>query len=97
MIDNAYLEADEGTWVLILEDAFGTHQFPCDPELLDSALGPWRQHIAEGEAVRRERIAAGGISWREYMESQARNDPDWAEALRESADLLRKSERESAA
>ena len=38
MIDSAYLESDEGGWVLVLEDMNGTHLFPCDPQLIEDAV-----------------------------------------------------------
>jgi hypothetical protein len=94
MIDAAYLEPDEGGWSLILDDSFGTHAFRVDPEILDDALRPWREHQAEGEAVRREYLASGRMGWDEYRKATERFDPDAADDMLEQADLLRKIERE---
>jgi hypothetical protein len=98
MIDAAYLEPDEGGWSLILDDSFGTHAFRVDPEILDDALKSWREHVAEGEAVRAEYEASGRQPWDEYKAAQERMDPEYAdeiaERLRVQADLLRKIERE---
>ena len=96
MIENAYLESDEGSWVLVLEDVNGTHLFPCDPQLIEDALKPWRLHELEGEIVRREYVAAGRPSWDEYVRAQARTDPEFAEIALEGADLARKMIREGA-
>jgi hypothetical protein len=62
VIDAVYLESDEGQWLLVLEDDFGTHSFRVDPEMVEAALQPWRDHILEGELVRSEYEAAGRIS-----------------------------------
>ena len=103
MIDHAYLESDEGRWVLVLEDDFGTHSFQVEPEMIELALAPWRDHVLEGEIVRREFEAAGRPSWAKHMADAKLtryecSDPegDWQEMLREQADLLRKREREGA-
>lgn len=92
MIDAAYLVTDEGSWTLVLEDSFGTHSFPCDPQLIEDALEPWRWQMAEAEAVRQERIAVGRPSWDEY--AQVLSDAD-GEQIRELADHFRKAARES--
>ena len=95
MIDAAYLESDEGGWVLVIDDLNGTHHFPCDPALVEAALQPWKMHMLEGEIVRQERVAAGNVTWGEFKRSQARTDPEWSEQLAESADFFRKYEREN--
>ena len=95
MIDAAYLECEMEGWVLVIEDLNGTHIFPCDPQLIEDALHPYRMHVLEGEAVRREREGAGGVSWEEFRRSQARMDPEWAEELAESVDLMRKQAKEN--
>ena len=77
-------------WVLVIEDLNGTHHFPCDPQLIEDALLPYREHVAEGESVRREFEAAGRISWEQYRVSQTRMEPDLWDEMRESADLMRK-------
>ena len=89
MIDGAYLEADEGGWVLVLDDSMGTHAFPCDPQLIEDALRPWRMHELEGEVVAAERRAA--------LRGYECADPEGAfvEMMRESADVLKKRDRES--
>lgn len=94
MIYHAYLE-DDGPdgMTLVLEDDMGTKHLPIGwdgLEALDKALDPWRLHMLEGEIVRREREAAGNVSWGEYRQAQARLDPDFAEQLAESADFMRK-------
>jgi hypothetical protein len=96
MIEAAHLEPDEGKWILVLEDDFGTHSFEVDPEMIDMALKPWHEHVAEGAAVYREYVASGRQPWQEYREAQARTDPEWAEGLRQAADHMRKYEREGA-
>ena len=96
MIDAATLESDEGRWVLVLEDDFGTHSFHVDPEMVEIALQPWRDYVLEGEIVRREFEASGRVSWDEYRASQERTDPEWADALIDSVDMLRKRDREGA-
>jgi hypothetical protein len=102
MIDAAHLEPDEGKWILVLEDDFGTHSFEVDPELIETALQPWREHQIEGELVRREFEASGRIGWEDYKEAQARMDPEWdaeltriAELTRMAADYFRKYAKES--
>ena len=83
---------------LVIESADGTSQFHGHNihELLHEALAPYREHLAEGEAVRQEFVASGGVSWDEFRESVSRVDPEYGELLREQADLFRKAEREDA-
>jgi hypothetical protein len=95
VIDAAYLEPDEGGWVLVLEDDFGTHSFRVDPEMVETALQPWRDHVLEGELVRREFEASGRMSWESYKESQARTEPDLWDEMRAGADHMRKYAKES--
>jgi hypothetical protein len=96
MIDAAHLEPDEGKWILVLEDDFGTHSFEVDPEMIELALRPWHEFVAEGAAVYREYVASGRQPWIEYAEAQARTDPAWADELREAVDIQRKAAREGA-
>ena len=78
------LDSDEGTRTLpITDDALGE---------LDRALNPFREHMAEGEAVRQEYEAAGNISLREYQ--CADPEGDWFEMLRNQVDFSRKVRRE---
>ena len=82
------LDSDEGTRTLpITDDALGE---------LDRALNPFREHMAEGEAVRQEYEAAGGVSWDAYQNACASTDPegDWFEMLRNQVDFSRKVRRE---
>jgi hypothetical protein len=103
LIDAVHLESDEGRWILVLEDDFGTHSFQVDPEMVELALQPWREHVLEGEIIRLERERAGRPSWAQYIGDAPRvhyecPDPegDWAEMVREQADALRKRNREGA-
>ena len=100
MIDHIYLENDEATYTLVLEDDFGTSFHVVDPQMLHDALAGWREHMAEGEAVRQEYEAAcadagHSVAWDKYVEAQQRTDPEWAEAWREAGDLKRKAARET--
>jgi len=75
MIETATLETDEGTITLRLVGYMGAESLRHTEETgdwtftasisddalaeLDRALQSWRDHIAEGESIRRERLAAG--------------------------------------
>lgn len=89
------LENDEGHYSLIIEDDLGSHIFAVNPQDVLDAVAGYRAHLAEGEAVRAERAAAGGISWAAYTEARERTDSDWDQNLAELGDHLRKQEREN--
>lgn len=95
IVDDVRLENDMGDWTLVIVSANGTSAFPVHPEMVDDALAGWRQHMSDGEAVRVEREAAGGISFEAYREAQSRTDADWDQNLAELGDFLRKREREN--
>lgn len=100
MIYHAYLE-DDGPdgMTLVLEGDMGSQHFPIGwegLEALDKALDPFRMHKLEGEIVRREREAAGNVTWGEFRQAQARMDPEWAEELTAAVDWARKAAREGA-
>lgn len=96
MINDIRVYPDDDGWHLAIEgdlipDAAdlvpildGTLDVRVDPQLLDDALAPWRDHQAEGDSVRTERIAAGRVSW------SAAHDVDRdGETARAIADELR--------
>jgi hypothetical protein len=104
MIDEARIYCDEDGWHLVLEGDMTVdgellrHNYSgallncrLDPQLLDDALTDWRNHIAEGEAVRQERLAAGSRPWHEVI---ADDLDESAESLRALGDQLRKEHRE---
>ena len=86
-------------YMLHVTTTTGKHSFHVDPSDLDDALHGYRMHMLEGEVVRREREAAGGVSWQAYRDGFACVSPEdeWIEMLREQGDLSRKRDRENAA
>lgn len=94
MIDSVDVYCDEDGWHLQVDDDRGQRFDWCvDPQLIEDALARWREHMAEGEAVRRERAAAGSVSYREAHDDEHSVRID---EIRAAGDQTRKAAKEGA-